>query len=86
MHSALDCRFGTNYNHLTPEKLGMFRKLFIDLQLIVVDEMSMISSDSLYDIDHRLRDIFIYKETFAGRAMMLNGDLLQLPPIHSIYF
>ena len=41
----------------------------------------MISSDSLYDIDHRLRDIFIYKETFAGRAMMLNGDLLQLPPI-----
>ena len=61
MHSALDCRFGTSYNHLTPEKLGTFRKIFEDLQLIIVDEMSMISADSLYDIDHRLRDIFIYK-------------------------
>lgn len=81
MHSALDCRFGTSYNHLTPEKLGTFRKMFEHLQLIIVDEMSMISADSLYDIDHRLRDIFIYKETFAGLAMMLNGDLLQLPPI-----
>ena len=81
MHSALDCRFGTNYNHLTPEKIGTFRRLFEHLQLVIVDEMSMISSDSLYDIDHRLRDILMFKEAFAGRAMMLNGDLLQLPPI-----
>ena len=55
--------------------------------LIVVDEMSMISSDSLYDIDHRLQDIFIYKEMFAGRAIMLNGDIMQLPPVkgHPIF-
>ena len=80
MHSALDCRFGTEYNHLTPEKLAKFRKMCEGLQLVIVDEMSMVSSNSLYDIDHRLKDILIYQETFAGRAFMLVGDLMQLPP------
>ena len=81
MHSALDCRFGTGYNHLSAEKLAKFRKMFEFLQLIIIDEMSMVSSDSLYDVDHRLKDIMISQETFAGCAFVLVGDLLQLPPI-----
>ena len=81
MHSALDCRFGTGYNPLSPEKLAKFRKMFEFLRLIIVDEMSMVSSDSLYDVDHRLKDIMISQETFAGCAFVLVGDLLQLPPI-----
>ena len=81
MHSALDCRFGTGYNHLSTEKLAKFQKMFECLKLIVIDEMSMVSSDSLYDVDHRLKDIMISQETFAGCAFVLVGDLLQLPPI-----
>ena len=81
MHSALDCRFETRYNPLAPERLGTFRKLFEHLQLVIIDEMSMVSSDSLYDIDLRLCDILIYKEPFSGRTVMVNGELLQLPSI-----
>ena len=53
-----------------------------ELKLIIIDEMSMISSDMLYNIHHRLCDILGSKNIFAGRGMVLVGDLFQLKPVH----
>ena len=81
MHKSLDCRFGTTYNLLDPSKISDFEQYFKDLELVIIDEMSMVSSDSLYHIHHRLIDILKYKESFGGKAVMFNGDLLQLFPV-----
>ena len=43
--------------------------------------MSMISSDFLYNINQRMKDIFDSKDEFGGRALVLAGDILQLPPV-----
>ena len=43
--------------------------------------MSMVSADDLYNLHKRLQDIFDSKEDFGGRALLLLGDLLQLPPV-----
>ena len=57
------------------------RVLFEDLQLIIVDEFSMVSADALYDIHRRLQEILISDDYFGGCAVLLVGDLLQLPPV-----
>ena len=43
--------------------------------------MSLLSCDKLYDIHRRLQDIFVSLDLFGGRAVLLVGDLLQLPPV-----
>ena len=79
--TGLGFKFGTKYLPLRDAKLEEFRKLFEDLNLIVLDEMSMLSSDRLYDIHRRMTEIFISKDPFGGIAMLVVGDLLQLPPV-----
>ena len=51
-----------------------------ELKLIIIDEMSMISSDMLYNIHQRLCEVFQVKTIFANKGIMLIGDLLQLRP------
>ena len=41
----------------------------------------MISVDNLYYINQRMMDIFDSKDDFGGRALILVGDVLQLPPV-----
>ena len=43
--------------------------------------MSMVSSDLLYMIHKRLCEIFVSEDLFAGKAILLVGDLMQLRPI-----
>ena len=44
--------------------------------------MSMVASDFLFNINQRMKDVFDSKEEFGGRALILAGDLLQLPPVN----
>ena len=60
----------------------MLKKELEDVEVVIVDEMSMISSDYLYHLHKRLMEIFDSKDDFGGRALMICGDLLQLPPVH----
>ena len=82
MHSALDFRFGTSYIPLSDEKKAEFRVMFEDLQVVIIDEMSMVSSDSLYHIHKRMKDILGFPDDlFGGRAIVMLGDLMQLKPV-----
>ena len=58
-----------------------------NVEAVIVDEMSMVSSDFLYNLHKRMMELFDSKDDFGGRALMLVGDLLQLPPVRatSIY-
>lgn len=55
--------------------------LFNRLDLIIIDEISMVRSDMLDAIDHMLRSITKRNELFGGIKMLFVGDLFQLPPI-----
>merc|ERR1711860_130960 len=81
LQTGLGLKFGTKYLPLQDAKREEYRVLFEDLQLIIIDEFSMVSADSLYDIHRRLQEILISDDYFGGCAVLLVGDLLQLPPV-----
>merc|ERR1711983_683317 len=53
--------------------------------MIIIDEFSLVSSDMLLQIHQRMVQIFQTDESelFAGKSVVLVGDLLQLPPVNA---
>ena len=80
IHSAFDFKFGDEYRPLSDKSLDLVRTNLADLKLIIIDEMSMISSDMLYNIHRRMCELFQVKSVFANKGILLIGDLLQLRP------
>lgn len=80
LHTGLDFKFGTEYQKLS-EKSNL-RVLLKELELVIIDEISMIDADMLYKIHDRLCEIFYPSEDpFAGKSILLVGDIMQLRPI-----
>jgi len=50
------------------------------ISCLIIDEMSMITVNDLYDLDVYLRRITGIKMIFGGISIILCGDFLQLPP------
>ena len=65
------------------EKLVKITKQLEFAEAVIVDEMSMVSVDNLYNLHRRMMEIFDSKDEFGGRALILVGDLLQLPPVRA---
>ncbi len=58
------------------------RKMLKELELLIIDEVSMVRADLLDAIDIVLRHIKRQKnKSFGGVQLLLIGDLLQLPPV-----
>lgn len=58
------------------------RNLINEIELLIIDEVSMLRADLLDCIDHMLRFLRKRKhEPFGGLQMLFIGDLLQLPPV-----
>lgn len=57
------------------------RELFIELDLLVIDEISMVRADLLDAIDFTLRRIRKSTEAFGGVQLLVIGDLFQLSPV-----
>ncbi|WP_285058194.1 ATP-dependent DNA helicase [Pedobacter ginsengisoli] len=55
--------------------------LFTELELLVIDEVSMVRSDLLDVIDALLRSVRKNNDPFGGVQLLLIGDLYQLPPV-----
>lgn len=79
--------FGTQVN--TPSSLfkdakfgAQKRKLINELELLIIDEVSMLRADLLDCIDHTLRKLRKRKfDPFGGLQILFIGDLMQLPPV-----
>ena len=52
------------------------------LKLLIIDEVSMVSSLNLAYIHLRLDEIFAKDEWFGGVNVLFVGDILQLPPVN----
>lgn len=58
------------------------RQVLRSIELLIIDEVSMLRADLLDAIDHRLRTVRRrYDRPFGGVQLLLIGDLFQLPPV-----
>ncbi|VEH18976.1 conjugal transfer relaxase TraA [Chryseobacterium nakagawai] len=79
----VDPNLAMNINELFPhfkyrkEKLDLFR----EIELIIMDEVSMLRADLLDMMDHSLRRVRRNQLPFGGVQLLLVGDLYQLPPV-----
>lgn len=68
---------GSKFHRLSKQKVKMIRSL----DLIVIDEVSMVRADLLDAIDAVLRRVRKVPIPFGGVQLLLIGDLQQLPPV-----
>ncbi|HLP12081.1 MAG TPA: helix-turn-helix domain-containing protein [Flavobacteriales bacterium] len=57
------------------------RKILRELELLIVDEVSMLRADLLDAMDTVLRSVRRKNHPFGGVQVLFIGDLLQLPPV-----
>jgi hypothetical protein len=60
---------------------GKRKALLNSMELLIIDEVSMLRADLLDAIDWTLRSIRKRNEPFGGVQVLFIGDLLQLPPV-----
>ena len=85
LHSAVKLNFGTNYTPLGDKNREVLRNRFQNVQVLIVDEFSMVKSDQLYQLHQRLCEIKQSDQPFAGISVILFGDIMQLKPIRGSY-
>ena len=75
-------RFYTPKTVLAEQRMGKEkRKLLQKLELLIIDEVSMLRADLLDCIDLILRHVRRDSQPFGGLQVLFIGDLNQLPPI-----
>ncbi|WP_422006897.1 helix-turn-helix domain-containing protein [Roseivirga pacifica] len=83
MPPAANSQFTTLYNLFSGLRFNSAkRNLLQEMELLIIDEVSMLRADLLDCIDHMLR--YLRKEKnipFGGAQILFIGDLLQLPPV-----
>ncbi len=60
---------------------GIKKAVIKNMELLVIDEVSMLRADLLDGIDFMLQSVRKSKESFGGVQVLFIGDLLQLPPV-----
>ena len=63
-------------------RAGFKHVKFIYISLIIIDEVSMLSSLNLAYIHLRLEELFGGDQWFGGANVLFVGDILQLPPVN----
>lgn len=79
----VNAQFTTLYNLFSNLRFNATkRQLIQEMELLIIDEVSMLRGDLLDCIDHMLRHLRKRKDVaFGGAQILFIGDLLQLPPV-----
>ncbi|EGT48478.1 hypothetical protein CAEBREN_00364 [Caenorhabditis brenneri] len=89
LHVLLGIRVPSNgklvYDVLPDHQRDLRRNMFEHVQLLIIDEVSMVSSVMLQFISRRLKEIMGSDEEFGGMSILVFGDLLQLKPVAASY-
>ena len=89
LHSALGLSCGPQkkeYKPLSNDRLHTFRTRLGKLKLLIIDEVSMVGADLLYDVHRRLQEITgNLNSRFGGVSILAVGDLFQLQPVGQQY-
>ncbi|MBO0932386.1 helix-turn-helix domain-containing protein [Fibrella aquatilis] len=84
IHSLFQLPFGPIVPEVMQENRKFSRdkiKLLRTLDLLIIDEISMVRADVLDGIDAVLRRYRYNQEPFGGVQLLLIGDMQQLPPV-----
>ena len=83
LHSAfkIPANRGFNYCTLDRDRLNTIRSHLQRMQVIFIDEISMVGSAMFNFLDLRLQQIMGTKEPFGGLSIITVGDLFQLKPV-----
>ncbi|KAG5675496.1 hypothetical protein PVAND_005392 [Polypedilum vanderplanki] len=81
IHSALSIAPRRDYMELGSDTLNTIRSELLDIETVIIDEISMVGCEMRKMVDRRLRQIFNHDEPFGGRNILLFGDLYQLEPV-----
>ncbi|ESU30046.1 putative helicase [Flavobacterium limnosediminis JC2902] len=60
---------------------AMKRAVIRNMELLVIDEVSMLRADTLDAMDFMMRKVRLNERPFGGAQVLYIGDLLQLPPV-----
>ena len=86
MHSAFSFNFGNEFLSLGDKSRDEKRKQLENLQIVIIDEYSMIKANMLYQLDLRLKELKQRQDLpFGGVGIFLFGDILQLRPVMARY-
>jgi hypothetical protein len=81
LHSAFNFKFNNDFTSLSDKTRDNLRTTLQFLKIIIIDEISMIKSDMMYQLNLRLQEIMQSDKIFGGVCVLLFGDLMQLKPI-----
>jgi ATP-dependent exoDNAse (exonuclease V) alpha subunit len=76
-----DSRYDRRHIQETLKYTNAQRKLLREVELIIIDEISMVRADIIDFIDKILRIYTRNPEPFGGKQMLLVGDIFQLEPV-----
>jgi hypothetical protein len=76
-----DSRYNRRNIKETLKYTGAQRKLLREVELIIIDEISMVRADIIDFIDKVLRTYTRNPEPFGGKQLLLVGDIYQLEPV-----
>ena len=71
---------------LNDRQRAILRNKLSEVRITIIDEISMVSSMLLYQVNQRLNEIFGYSDQLpvAGLSVIVCGDLYQLPPVRGL--
>ena len=78
IHSAFQLPFGNEMMSLSDKLRDTRKKQLRNLKVIILDEISLIKSDMLYQIHFRLMEVMQNKKIFGGVSVLAFGDLMQV--------
>jgi hypothetical protein len=86
LHSGLGLSFGDQHYSLADQTRDKKRTQFQNICFLIIDEISMVKADQLYQLDLRLRELkFEPNKPFGGVALFFFGDIMQLQPVKGTY-
>ena len=81
LHSAFKFKFGNDLTGLSDKLRDLRRTQLHNLRFLIIDEISLVRSDLLYQLNFRLqKDIFQNNLPFGGLAVFVFGDIMQIRP------
>jgi hypothetical protein len=84
VHSTFRISASRKYGGRCREALHMYRSAFHNVNIVFVDEVSMVSSDILQRVHVTLQKITNeFEKPFGGMNTEFCGDLRQLPPVNA---
>ena len=86
LHASFGFPFDNKYYSLSDKVRDQKRAALKNLKMIIIDEVSMVKSDMLYQLDLRLQEITEkIGVPFGGLSIIAFGDMMQLKPVMGRY-